>query len=129
MASFPLRQIFINATWRTSQLTDSCIVNLRIYAFSIHIKNELKMERYIYRSAYFLPEGTERISIISVLATNRPFVDLLMVRNGSVCLNTKPNLLNFPRMGHLTKWNITYNTEPNEIYNFYLNCYVIAWAG
>jgi len=51
------------------------------------------MERYIYRSVYFLSEGTERIYIILVLATNNTCVDLIMVRDGPVRLKPKPNLL------------------------------------
>jgi hypothetical protein len=94
MASFPSRQTFINVTWRTSQLIDSYIDNLWLYALSIDKKrNELKMERYIYRSVYFLSEGTERIYIILVLATNNTCVDLIMVRDGPVRLKPKPNLL------------------------------------
>ena len=65
------------------------------------------MERCIYRSAYFLSEGTELISVILVLATNKPCVDLIMVRDGLACLKSKQNLLNFPRTGHFTNWNIT----------------------
>jgi len=49
------------------------------------------MERYIYRSAYFLSDGTERISIILVLATNRPCVDLIMVRDGPVSFSNEDN--------------------------------------
>lgn len=65
------------------------------------------MEPYIDRSAYFLSEGTERISIILVIPNNKPFVDLIMVRDGAVCLKPKPNLLHFPRTSHLTDRNIT----------------------
>jgi len=49
------------------------------------------MERYIYRSAYFLSDGTERISITLVLATNRPCVDLIMVRDGPVSFSNEDN--------------------------------------
>ena len=50
------------------------------------------MERYIYRHARFVSEGTERISIILVLAANKTCVDLIMAREGPVRLKLRPNL-------------------------------------
>ena len=50
------------------------------------------MERCLNWSAYFLSEGAERISSILVQATNKPCVDLMLVRDGPVCLKPTPNL-------------------------------------
>jgi len=49
------------------------------------------MERYNYRPTYFLSDGNERISIILVLATNRPCVDLIMVNDGPVSFSNEAN--------------------------------------